>query len=201
MITATALKNPPLTIDSIRIPGIKGIIGITSCPGMRDQFIFDLYSESLIDDVESIRAWGASVVVTLLVEHELNVLGVKELGKQVVAMNMIWMHLPIRNMGVPDEAASDKWRRVISCLCDLLRKGQRVVIHCKEGIGRAGLFVASLLVSLGMPVEEAMRTVRKARPGSLTLAVHEKYCRALAERNGASFAGRSVEPLFAREVA
>jgi protein-tyrosine phosphatase len=203
MTTATsrALKNPPLVIDSIRIPGIKGMIGITSCPGMRDEFVFDLYGENLVDDIESIRAWGASVVVTLLEELELNALGVKELGKQVVALNMIWMHLPIRNMGVPDEAASDKWRRVIYCLCDLLRKGQRVVIHCKEGIGRAGLFAASLLVSLGIPVEEAMRTVRKARPGSLSLAVHEKYCRALAEKSGASSAGRTVEPFFSREVA
>lgn len=182
MTTATsrALKNPPLVIDSIRIPGIKGMIGITSCPGMRDEFVFDLYGENLVDDIESIRAWGASVVVTLLEELELNALGVKELGKQVVALNMIWMHLPIRNMGVPDEAASDKWRRVIYCLCDLLRKGQRVVIHCKEGIGRAGIVAARLMIELGMHPADAISTVQKARPGSLQLYAHEKYCYSLA---------------------
>ncbi len=178
--TNITVKNPPQLIDRIKIPGIEGMLGITSCPGMRDDFIFDLYSESLLDDLQAIRAWGAAVVVTLLEETELNLLGVRELGKHVVALNMIWLHLPVRNTSLPDERFMEKWRMVVPSLCNLLQKGQHVIVHCKEGIGRAGLVAASLLVELGVPVEDSIRIVRKARPGSLFLDSHEKYCQSLA---------------------
>ena len=179
-MTNITVKNPPQLIDRVRIPGVEGMLGITSCPGMRDDFIFDLYSESLLDDLQAIRSWGAAVVITLLEETELNVLGVRELGKHVVALNMVWLHLPVRNSRLPDERFMEKWRMVVPSLCNLLQKGQHVVIHCKEGIGRAGLIAASLLVELGLPVDEAVSIVRKARPGSLFLDAHEKYCHTLA---------------------
>jgi len=183
------MKNPPQLIDCIRIPGIEGMIGITSCPGMRDDFIFDLYSDSLVDNLQAIRAWGAAVVVTLLEENELHALGVRDLGKHVVTLNMIWLHLPVRNMGIPDERFEEKWREVLPCLRDLLHEGQRIIIHCKEGIGRAGLVTARLLMDLGVTAVEAIRLVRKARPGSLMLYSHEKYCLGLDVGSAAEAAG------------
>jgi ADP-ribosyl-[dinitrogen reductase] hydrolase len=179
-MTNIRVKNPPQLIDSIKIPGLEGMIGITSCPGMREEYIFDLYSESLIDDLQALRAWGASVVVTLLEESELHTLGVRDLGRNVVALNMIWLHLPVHNMGLPDERFDEKWRVIAPCLCNLLQEGKRIVIHCKEGLGRAGLVSVRLLIELGLPVDEAIKIVRKARPGSLHLYSHEQYCHAIA---------------------
>lgn len=178
--TNVLVKNPPQLIDNVRIPGVEGVIGITSCPGMREEYVFDLYSESLVDDLQALRAWGAVVVVTLLEETELQSLGVRDLGKNIVALNMIWLHLPVRNMGLPDERFEEKWRVVAPCLCSLLQEGKRLVIHCREGIGRAGLVTVRLLLELGLSVDEAIRIVRKARPGSLHLYSHEQYCRSLA---------------------
>jgi len=170
------MKSLPPLIDTVKIPGVKGMIGITSCPGMRDDFIFDLYCESLIDDLLAIRSWGASVVITLLEDTELQDLGVRELGRHVVDLNMVWLQLPVRNMAVPDERFDEKWRVVLPSLCNLLREGQRILIHCREGIGRAGLVAARLLLELGVPAAESLKIVRRARPGSLMLASHEKYC-------------------------
>jgi len=181
MTTANTLvpeKTPP-AIDSIRIPGIDGVIGLTSCPGMRDDyFVFDLYNESLVNDLKVIRAWGAAAVVTLLEESELNLLGVRELGKYVIAHNMVWLHLPLRNLSGPQHLG-ENWRGVVPCLCNLLRRGQRIVIHCKEGLCRAGLVAASLLIELGLPADEAISVVRKSRPGSLQLRSQEQYCHSL----------------------
>lgn len=174
--------DPHSKIDTIRIPGVEGQLGITSCPGMRDEFLFDLYSETLFDDLQTLRAWGAAVVITLLEESELNVLGVRELGKQVVALNMIWLHLPIRNAHLPDQRFFTKWEIIAPSLCSLLQQGQNVVVHCKEGLGRAGLVAVTIMAELGVSVAEAVRIVRKARPGSLNLSLHEQYCHTLAER-------------------
>src|SRR5512145_1630741 len=96
-ISAT-IKNPPQLIDCIRIPGVEGILGITTCPGMRDDLVFDLYNQTLLDDLQGIRDWGAAVVVTLLEQSEMNVMGVRDLGKHVLALNMVWLHLPVRNL-------------------------------------------------------------------------------------------------------
>lgn len=174
-IPVTGVRNPPQQIDSIKIPGVAGLIGITSCPGMRDEYVFDLYGDCLIEGLQSIRSWGAAVVVTLLEEAEIVSLGVRDLGKNVVAMDMVWVHLPIRNMSLPDHG-DEKWRVVMPCLCNLLRLGQHVVIHCKEGVGRAGVVAARLLIELGLSATTAITMVRRARHGTLLLESHERYC-------------------------
>mgnify|MGYP003345722415 CR=1 FL=1 len=49
----------------------------------------------------------------------------------------------------------------------LLRAGANVPVHCKGGLGRAGMMAARLLVELGQPADEAIRAVRRARPGAI----------------------------------
>ena len=173
--TTYKIKNLPIMIDNIRIPGINGMIGISSCPGLRDDYVFDLYSESLMDDVQAIKGWGASVIITLMEDAELQRLGIRDLGRSIVNLNMIWLHLPLHNLGLPEEQFNEKWRLVTPCLCNLLREGQRVLIHCREGIGRAALAAARLLLDLGFTPEESISMVRKARPGSLLLHSQEKH--------------------------
>lgn len=173
--TTYKLKNLPIMIDNIRIPGINGMIGISSCPGLRDDYVFDLYSESLVDDIQAIKGWGASVVMTLMDEVELQRLGVRDLGNNVTTLNMIWLHLPLHNLGLPDNRFDEKWKMVIPCLCNVLREGNRVLIHCREGIGRAALAAARLLLELGFTPEESIAMVRRARPGSLLLHSQEQY--------------------------
>lgn len=171
-----SVKNPPLLIDSITIPRVTGIIGLSSCPGIRNEYIFDLYRESLLDDLLDIRVWGAAAVVSLLDESEMIALGVRNLGLHTVAFNMVWWHLPVTSMGITDERYKEKWLMAVPYLCNLLLQGQRVLIHCKEGSGRTGLFAARLLVELGVSAEEAVRLVRKAKPDCLQQSAPEQQC-------------------------
>ncbi len=178
--TAT-IKNLPLLIDTVTIPGVKGQIGITSCPGMKDDYnCFDSYVDSLFEDLLAIRNWGASTLVTLLDGSELTTLGVKDLPKKANSLNLLWLHLPIRNLSTPDEKFDEYWVWAGPRLCQWLREGQRIVLHCKEGIGRAGIIAARLMIELGTPPAQAITTVQKARPGALQLYSHEKYCYSLA---------------------
>lgn len=176
--SAAKIKNLPLLIDTIAIPGVKGQIGISSCPGMTDEgSCFDHYGDSMTDDLLTIRNWGATALVTLLDESELHVLN--NLPRKAIALNLLWIHLPIHNLSIPDEKFDIQWAWAGPRLCQWLREGQRIVIHCKEGIGRAGLIAARLMIDLGSSPETAIKTVQKARPGSLQLYSHEKYCYAL----------------------
>ena len=49
----------------------------------------------------------------------------------------------------------------------MLRNGEDVLVHCKGGLGRAGMMAARLLVELGMEPEAAIQAVRHARKGAI----------------------------------
>jgi ADP-ribosyl-[dinitrogen reductase] hydrolase len=179
--STVTVKNLPLLIDTVTIPGVKGLIGITSCPGMKDEFCcLDTYKESLNDDLLTIRNWGAIALVTLLDGSELTTLGVKELSNKTVSHNLVWLHLPIRNLSIPDEKFDEQWVWAGPRLNQWLREGHRIVIHCKEGVGRAGIVAVRLMIEMGMLPGQAIKAVQMARPGSLQLYSHEKYCYSLA---------------------
>lgn len=174
------VKPLPLMIDSVKVPSLPGIIGISSCPGMSTFSTLDLYDDRIDNDLQSIKNWGASVIVTLLEIRELAMLGIADLPGKALAMNLLWLHLPIKNMGLPDSVFEESWKWAGPRLLELLREGQRVLIHCKEGVGRSGIVAARLLIESGVDPATAMKIVRKARPGSLMLNSHEEYCNSLA---------------------
>ena len=165
---------PPLRIDTISIPGVEGIIGMTSCPGWREAGPADQLNERLIGDLLSMRTWGADTVLTLMDDSELLALGVSELGSYAETFNMNWLQLPFPNIGIPDEHFHKKWREYGSHLCNLLRSNQRVVIHCRDGVGRAGPVAAHLLTEMGVPPEPAFTEVVKSRSKSRRLHSQEK---------------------------
>jgi len=132
---------------------------------------FQVYQSSdkleLALDLDAIAVWGARVVVTLVEPAELKMLKVPQLGQAVHARGMLWLHLPIADYSIPDAAFEQQWLTQGRELRTLLRHGESVLLHCKGGLGRAGMMAARLLVELGMAPETAIRTVRRARKGAI----------------------------------
>ncbi len=64
-------------------------------------------------------------------------------------------------------------------LVDRLAAGSSLLVHCAAGIGRAGTTAVAVLVRLGVDLDDALTTVREARPmagpeaGAQRLLVHE----------------------------
>jgi protein-tyrosine phosphatase len=71
-----------------------------------------------------------------------------------------WLHLPMRNFGVPDDAAG--FRHEVNGIAGALRGGDAVLLHCAAGLGRTGSAAACVLKALGAPADEALRAVRAA---------------------------------------
>ena len=112
--------------------------------------------------------------------HKLDELQVGHLGDAVPATGLRWFHLPIVDTQAPDESFEVRWHESGPQLRAILADGGRVLLHCRGGLGRTGVVAARLMMEFGVPVEDAVSTVREARPGTIETSVQERYLRDLA---------------------
>ncbi len=74
------------------------------------------------------------------------------------------IHLPLSDMSAP---TVEEIVRFVRTLDEILADGGRVAVHCGAGLGRTGTMLACYLVSRGRSAEDALREVRRRRPGSV----------------------------------
>lgn len=170
-------ETHPIRIDPL--PVGDGLLGLTFCPGKRGDSVYGApWARDLETDLTTIRDWGATLVVTLMEQFEFDMLGVPDLPDRVIAADMVWTHLPIRDVDVPSDPFNAVWPDVRADLMRRLDAGERTVLHCRGGLGRTGLVAALLLIEHGADPESAIRRVRKARPGTIETERQEAYVRA-----------------------
>ena len=168
MAGARTSQTHPLQIAEVRASPSHGRIGITFCPGKHDRAASTgAWARDLSADLDAIAAWGARLVLTLNEEAELVALKVPHLGEEIRGRGIDWRHLPIRDYSVPNEAFEKQWETDGRDIRALLRGGGDVLVHCKGGLGRAGMIAARLLVELGMTPQGAIREVRRVRQGAI----------------------------------
>ncbi|ABD24707.1 ADP-ribosyl-(dinitrogen reductase) hydrolase [Novosphingobium aromaticivorans DSM 12444] len=161
-------QSHPLLIASVEpFPGF-GSIGITFCPGkFQPDAMSGSWARDLASDLDAVRDWGATAIVTLVTQRELQRLSVPMLGAEVVARHIDWHHLPIKDCGTPDPSFEAEWETVGEELRNRLRNGFNVLLHCKGGLGRAGTVAARLLVELGWDANKAVSSIREVRPNAI----------------------------------
>jgi protein-tyrosine phosphatase len=165
---ARTSQTHPLQIAEVQATSTQGRIGITFCPGKHDLFAHTgAWQRDLAVDLDVIASWGAKLVLTLVEFQELRELKVPDLGQEVRNRGIQWYHMPIADYSVPSAAFEQQWLTRGRDIRNMLRKGEDVLIHCKGGLGRAGMIAARLLVELGMDSEAAIRMVRRARKGAI----------------------------------
>ena len=168
MAGARTSRTHPLQIAQVRASPQHGRIGITFCPGKHDDAaLTGAWARDLATDLDAIAAWGARLVLTLIEPHELLDLQVPHLGREVLRRGIDWRHLPIADYSVPTDVFEQQWTTHGQDIRTLLRSGSDVLVHCRGGLGRAGMIAARLLVELGLPPEQAIREVRQARKGAI----------------------------------
>ncbi len=90
------------------------------------------------------------------------------------------IHLPVPGSCAPTLLQLDVGVQVIS---QALERGERVAVHCGAGLGRAGTMLAAYLVSQGCAADEAIASVRAARPGSVETLEQEQAIHEFALRH------------------
>jgi predicted protein tyrosine phosphatase len=163
-----------------------GRLGLGCCPGHRlnpSPLAVARSPGSLKDDLKTIAAWKPHAMLSLMEEPELASVGapVTVLAEELRAHGVAWHHLPICDLGAPDERFETVWVDLWPRLDLLFQQRGRVFIHCYAGLGRTGTVASLILMQYGMSAGEALRTVRAARPGSIQSLEQEHYL-SLAQR-------------------
>ena len=96
----------------------------------------------------------------------------------IVAASFYWHHLPVKDVTAPGEAFENRWVYAGARLRERLRSGDRVLVHCRGGLGRAGSVAARLLTEFGAEPGEAIRQVRAVRPGAIETHAQERWVEA-----------------------
>jgi len=115
----------------------------------------------LADEVRSWRAAGLDVVTSLLAPEEVAELELQEEEARSREEGIEYHAFPIADYGVP--RSQRDLAELVSRLEAALEAGKNVGVHCRQGIGRSSLLVASVLVSAGADPDEAFRRIEKAR--------------------------------------
>jgi len=92
---------------------------------------------------------------------------------------MDWIHLPIKDVSVPNATFEREWEVIGEGLRARLRAGFDILVHCRGGLGRGGLVAARLLIELGSKSDDAIEQVRRARPGAIETREQENYVKAI----------------------
>ncbi|MGR8929553.1 MAG: cyclin-dependent kinase inhibitor 3 family protein [Gammaproteobacteria bacterium] len=168
MAGARTSHTHPLQIAEVRSSASHGRIGITFCPGKHDHFAYTgAWERDLGIDLDAISAWGARLVLTLVEPAELAALKVPLLGHEIRRRGIEWRHLPIADYSIPTKVFEQQWATQGCEIRAMIRNGDDVLVHCKGGLGRAGMIAARLLVELGMDTDEAIHAVRRVRKGAI----------------------------------
>ena len=177
MPIAGASASSPLRVASVTPGDGYGRIGITWCPGKSDPAgMSGSWARDLDADLDAIQRWGASAVLSLITDGELDTLSVRGLPGGVRNRHMEWLHAPIPDGRPPGRDFEGAWAVAGETLRDRLRLGFDVLVHCRGGLGRAGTVAARLLVELGVPPDAAIRRVRDARsPSAIETAAQERH--------------------------
>ena len=172
-MTLKTSENCPLLIGELSVDEGGGLLGLTLCPGKKDHGRD--WDRNLGQDLCAIQKWGASTVVTLIEDFEFAMLQVEQLGLKIQDLGIDWVHLPIRDVSIPDQRFKSGWQVHGPRIHSKLDNEERILIHCRGGIGRTGLVAGQILVERGVSPSEAYLRVRKTRPGAIETSEQKAY--------------------------
>ena len=115
----------------------------------------------LDDELRSIREQGVGLLVSLLTESEAEDLDLTQESALAESLDLDYLSFPIEDRTVPDVSTN-----TVEFLDSLFRRfllGNSIAVHCRMGIGRSSLIVATVLALAGSTPDDAFDMISSAR--------------------------------------
>lgn len=115
----------------------------------------------LEDEVYTWSELRIGTVVSLLTREEVAQLVLSEEGLLCESLGIRFESFPIPDRGVP--TSEPAFVALIGRLLSYLEAGERVAVHCRQGVGRSAMVAAGVLIAQGYGVDQAFGYVELAR--------------------------------------
>jgi predicted protein tyrosine phosphatase len=115
----------------------------------------------LEDEIVHLKRSGIGILVSMLTPEEETLLALEDEGDLARRHGLEFFSHPIPDRDVPG-SAQEMWALARS-LADQFRAGRQIAVHCRMGIGRSPLLLACILVSTGLPPDDAWEAIGEAR--------------------------------------
>lgn len=115
----------------------------------------------LQDEIRSLKFRQVDIVVSLLEFGEIYELELEEEGRICSEKDIHFINFPIEDIHVPKD--EKQYFELIKKLVECLKNNNKIVIHCRMGIGRSSVVAAGILIKLGTPIANVFDCMSKAR--------------------------------------
>lgn len=136
----------------VQLPAsIAGTLLLSEMPGSE---------KSLVDWLAGAEARDTDLIVNLAQRDELANISPEYLAYIQSNEGIDMSCFPIADFSVPVDM--ERFHTLVEEVGLRLRSGQCVIIHCRAGIGRSGLFAAALLTTLEMSSNDVLLSIKNA---------------------------------------
>ena len=177
-------EDRPIRVDFVPLaPDIPGKLGLTFAPGKKASAMHagGRWERNTRLDLTRIRdEYGCALIVPLIEAFEFRSLGIEDYFDLCTELGLEVLWTPVTDQAAPRSRAP--WAHSVQRIVKALKEGKTVVAHCRGGHGRAGTMGATVLVALGVGVDEAIATVRRVRdPNCVATMSQERFVEKFAE--------------------
>jgi len=115
----------------------------------------------LAEEMAAAKEAGLDVVVSALTTSEREELGLTAEEYETLGHGLSFVSFPIVDLGTP--TLDERTKGTLAQLVDAARERRHVGVHCRMGIGRSSMIVATLLGLLGVDVDAAFDMIGRSR--------------------------------------
>ena len=154
--SARTSQSHPLKPAWIR--AINGHLGLSICPAKKGDGQVGLHNRDYETDMKSLTDSGVDKIYGLMPTSELEFMS----ATAIINGPIPYRHLPMEDRGVP-EGDNSLFSSAIAEASQDMVEGRRILIHCRGGLGRTGIFAGCVLAICGWHVDDIIKALQNAR--------------------------------------
>jgi len=120
-------------------------------------------NESLEEDIINFYNQKVTVLVSLLTREESFDLGLQKEKQLCEKYAIDFISFPIIDRSVPTEKQTIQIRELANKLVEEINQNEKIIVHCRGGIGRAGMICSAILIEQKFSNQEAIEKISKTR--------------------------------------